>query len=156
MGKRAKRDLLKDQGVLNRNPKKVKDPMFCSNTFFDPDDLAQVKYEMIRQVSREGKSISEVSETFGISRPTFYQAKSALEREGLLGLTPQKPGPKNRHKLNDEIMDYVNSQISENEFISIAEIKEQIQEKFSVIVHQRSIKRALASKKKISDNETEN
>jgi hypothetical protein len=42
----------------------------------------------------EGTSIVDVSSTFGVSRPTFYQAQTAFERGGLMGLLPKLRGPK--------------------------------------------------------------
>jgi hypothetical protein len=46
----------------------------------------QVKYEMLRRVQAEGKSVTDASAGFGFSRPSFYQALSAFERDGLAGL----------------------------------------------------------------------
>jgi transposase len=145
-----KNRLLKEQGTFNRRSGKIKEPMFQSNPFFDPHDLAQVKYEMVRQVTNDGKTVSEAATVFGLSRPTFYQAKAALEREGVLGLAPQKTGPKNRHKLTAEIMDFIESRLVKDESIGLGELAEQVHQKFSVKVHQRSIDRALVAKKKIS------
>jgi transposase len=145
-----KNRLLKQYGTFNRQSGKIKEPIFHSNPFFDPHDLAQVKYEMVRQVTHDGKSISDASASFGMSRPTFYQAKEALEREGVLGLAPKKTGPKNRHKLNAEIMAFVEDQLAKDSDIGLAAIADLVQKKFSVSIHQRSIERALAAKKKMS------
>jgi transposase len=144
-----KRSSLKEQGSLNRQASSVKEEKFKTNPFFDPHDLAQVKYEMVRQVASDGKSISEASEAFGVSRPTFYQAKLALELEGIFGLIPRKTGPKNRHKLGPEIMTYIYKQLEQDSKSDSATIAKAVLKKFQITVHPRSIERAVANKKKI-------
>jgi transposase len=150
MTQTTKKQQLKEQGALNRRATKVKDPIFLSNPFFDPSDLVQVKYEMVRQVTQEGKSVVESTTSFGMSRPTFYQAKEALEQSGVLGLAPQKTGPKDRHKLNSEIMSFIAEKITENEELQAKEITELVKKHFPISITQRSVNRALAAKKKIS------
>ena len=59
---------------------------FATDTFFDPRDLVQVKYEMLRRVQSEGHSVTGAATAFGFSRPSFYQALSAFEEGGLAGL----------------------------------------------------------------------
>jgi hypothetical protein len=93
MADKKKIELLRGQGVLNTCFERVKEPLFNTGTFFDPHDLLQVKYEMIRQVEAGGRSVTEASEVFGFSRPSFYQAKNSFEDEGVMGLVPKKRGP---------------------------------------------------------------
>ena len=154
MAQQEKIRILKEQGALNKQPSKVKEPIFQSNSFFDPNDLAQVKYEMVRQVTNDGKSVSESAIAFGMSRPSFYQAKEAIEREGMLGLAPKKSGPKTRHKLTAEIMTFIENNLTKDDSISSAKLVEMVRKKFSVTVHQRSIDRALAIQKKMSSSES--
>ncbi len=90
----SKGESLRQQGVLNPHPQKVADPLFLRGEFFDPRDLVQVKYEMLRRVRVEGASVTEVTQAFGFSRPVFYQAKAIFHRAGLPGLIPQRPGPR--------------------------------------------------------------
>jgi hypothetical protein len=92
-GADAKERALADQGVLNPKPESVSDERFRDEGFFDARDLVQVKYEMVRRVRTEGATVTETAETFGFSRPTFYQAQRALDEEGLPGLVPKRPGP---------------------------------------------------------------
>ena len=62
--------------------------------FFDPEDLVQVKYEMLRRVREEGAAVTQASAAFGFSRPSFYAAQAAFQEAGLPGLVPQRPGPR--------------------------------------------------------------
>ena len=83
---------LRERGCLNVRPEKVRDELFLSNAFFDPRDLLQVKYEMLRRVREEGESVSAAATRFGLSRPTFYTALRAYEAGGLPALVPVAPG----------------------------------------------------------------
>src|SRR6266700_5516048 len=40
--------------TLNPRPEKVTDPAFAPGSFFDPADLVQVKYEMVRRAETGG------------------------------------------------------------------------------------------------------
>ena len=67
----AKQRILQQQGSFNPRSKAVTDPLFLNESFFDPRDLVQVKYEMLRRVSTEKSPISPVAAAFGVSRVTF-------------------------------------------------------------------------------------
>ena len=68
---------LQDQGSLNPYPK-VADFLFLNEDFFDPNDIVQVKYELLRRVQIEGASITDTVKNFGFSRLSFYRILSAL------------------------------------------------------------------------------
>src|SRR2546429_5356023 len=48
--RQPKRQTLRRHGTLNPQPESVTHSLFQNSDFFDPDDLLQVKYEMLRQV----------------------------------------------------------------------------------------------------------
>src|SRR5438046_10515415 len=98
---------LKRTGALNPRPDSVSDTLFQENPFFDPKDLLQVRYEMLRRHSVEGASIVDVATGFGVSRPTVYQTQAAFQQAGLSGLLPKHRGPKEGHKLSAEVIEYV-------------------------------------------------
>jgi hypothetical protein len=56
-------EVLRSQRSLNPRPEQVVDEVFASSEFFDPRDLVQVKYEMVRRVQVEGAPTAEVVET---------------------------------------------------------------------------------------------
>src|SRR5260370_42025513 len=60
-GRQQKRQTLRRHGTLNAQPESVTQPLFQNSDFFDPDDLLQVKYEMLRQVHADQNSISEAA-----------------------------------------------------------------------------------------------
>jgi transposase len=146
--RQQKQQTLRRHGTLNLWPETVTHPLFQDSEFFDPDDLLQVKYEMVRQVQVEKNPISESARTFGFSRPSFYQAQSAFQKDGLFGLFPRKRGPREGHKLTDEVMEFVVQQRSEDASLTPEQLVQAVQKKFGLQVHPRSIQRRLQQKKK--------
>jgi len=139
---------LQRTGTLNPHPDSISDALFKENPFFDPKDLLQVRYEMLRRHSVEGVPIVDVATQFGISRPTVYQAQASFEQAGLSGLLPKHRGPKEGHKLSAEILEYVRSLRVSTPGLTTLACLQAVQEKFGITVHRRSLERALASKKK--------
>ena len=82
--KRSKADVLIDEGVLNPAADRVRDPKFREGEFFDPQDLVQVKYEMLRRVRVEETSVTDAAEEYGFSRPTYYQASAQFGAAGIV------------------------------------------------------------------------
>jgi hypothetical protein len=89
-----KAEALRASGTLHPKPTSVRDPLFQGLPFFDGRDLVQVKYEMLRRVEREHASVQAAATAFGFSRVTWYQAKGQYDTRGLVGLLPQRRGPK--------------------------------------------------------------
>ena len=57
----AKNARLRQHGALHHFPDEVADPLFHENEFFDPLDLLQVKYEMLRRVRVDQWSVTNVT-----------------------------------------------------------------------------------------------
>ena len=55
-----KTEHLRSRGLLHPHPEKVKDELFHSGPFFDPHDLLQVRYEMLRR-----RRVEKLSEKIG-------------------------------------------------------------------------------------------
>jgi transposase len=144
----SKSEALAHDGALNRHPNAIRDPLFTGNPFFDPKDLVQVRYEMVRRHRIDGAAISEVAADFGVSRPTFYKAQDALETGGLAGLLPGQRGPKGGHKISAEAIAFVAELKAASPELTTPECLDAIEERFGVKVHRRSLERALARKKK--------
>lgn len=138
-----KQQSLRAQGVLHRRSQAVTDELFQQLDFFDPRDLLQVKYEMLRRVETDGYSVSAAATAFGLSRPSFYEARAAWQRDGLAGLLPKKRGPHGGHKLTDEIVMFLHSAYSNDASLAPPELAERLKARFGVQVHPRSIERAL-------------
>jgi transposase len=145
--KTAKVKALLDEGTLNPTPGKVRDQKFQENEFFDPRDLVQVKYEMLRRVSVENSPVTEATEKYGVSRPTYYQTKSSFDKGGLAGLVPRKRGPHGPHKLQGEALAFVQQQLVAGQPVRARELAKLVRQKFDLAIHPRTIERAVAGKK---------
>ena len=143
----SKRDALRQQGILNPRPHDVTHPLFQNSEFFDSRDLLQVKYEMLREVQVENRSVSQSAAAFGFSRPSFYQAQAAFAQDGLAGLIPHRRGPRGAHKLTPEVMAFVDEVRRAEPSRGIPELARRIEERFGLRVHPRSIERRLRKKK---------
>jgi len=139
---------LKRTGTLNPHAESVSDPLFQQNPFFDPRDLLQTRYEMLRRHTAEQMSILEAAAAFGVSRPTFYQAQASFQRSGLAGLLPTRRGPKGGHKLTSEVLDYVAGLRESEPQLTTVQCVQAVQERFAMTIHRRSLERALARRKK--------
>lgn len=146
--KDAKRDSLRRHGTLHPHPRSVTDPLFADSDFFDPQDLVQVKYEMLRRVQVDKQPVTQSASAFGFSRPTYYQAEAGFQRDGLSGLVPGKRGPRQGSKLTPEVIRFAVHLRVDDPSLTAAELAAAIQRKFQVTVHPRSIDRALARQEK--------
>ena len=141
-------DSLREQGSLNPKPQDVSDAAFQDDEFFDPRDLVQVKYEMLRRVRTEGRTVTEATTAFGFSRPTFYLAQAALEQEGLPGLIPKKRGPHGGHKITAEVVAFIQEERAKDPSIGPNELLKLVEEQFGLTVHRSTMDRALDRLKK--------
>jgi len=141
--KRAKREALVEDGTFNPSPEKVRDPKFHASEFFDPHDVVQVRYEMLRRVSLDNLPVTAASDEYGVSRPTYYQAKESFDAAGIAGLVPKKPGPRGPHKINDKILAFLQAHLTPDEPIRARELVKLIRRELNVELHPRTIERAL-------------
>ena len=138
---------LRENGTMNPSPDKVADPKFHKSEFFDARDLVQVKYDMLRRVLVESASVTQASVEYGVSRPTYYQAEASFQEAGIAGLVPKKPGPRGPHKLQGEVLRFVQGHLVPGRPVRARALAKLVREKFSIDIHARTIERALAVKK---------
>lgn len=136
-----------DEGTVNPAPEKVRDPKFREHEFFDPRDIVQVKYEMLRRVCVERASVTDATTEYGVSRPTYYQTKAHFTEAGIAGLVPKKRGPRGPHKLQGEVLAFIEQRLTEGEPLRARQLATLIRQHFDVEVHPRTIERAVAGKK---------
>ena len=139
---------LQQQRCLNPRAEKVTSELFQKSDFFDPRDLLQVKYEMLRGVRVDQQPIRQAALRFGFSRPSVYKALATFDRLGLLGLVRTKPGPRRAHKLSESVLKFIEEQKREDGSVTLDELVDRIKRQFGFVVHIRSIQRALKRKEK--------
>jgi transposase len=143
-----KQTLLKQHGCLHAKADQVQDALFSQSEFFDPRDLVQVRYEMLRRVRIDGISVTEAARQYGFSRVAFYHALAAFARDGIPGLFPQRRGPKHAHKLTDAIVAFMAQAKSKDPNLPVPELAKMVRDQFGLSIHPRSIERALSKARK--------
>lgn len=139
--KNPKLQALLEEGTLNPAPEKIKDSKFRDGEFFDPHDIVQVKYEMLRRVSVENAPVTGTTEEYGVSRPTYYQAKASFDDAGVAGLVPRKRGPQGPHKVQGEVLQFIHEEVVAGKPIRARQLAKHILKKFGVDIHPRTIER---------------
>lgn len=146
--RRAKQETLGRQNVLYHNAASITDELFQTEDFFDPHDLIQVKYEMLRRVRRDNWSVTRAADTFGFSRISYYAIQRAFEAEGIAGLLPKKRGPKHPTKLTERVVAFIDEQGEQSPPPSAVRVAARLAEELGVTVHKRTVERVLQRKKK--------
>lgn len=139
-----KKERLASGSMLHPDVTKVASTLVAQNPFFDPADIAQMKYEMLRCAEVEGCPVTEATRRFGLSRVSFYQARERYEAEGLLGLLPRRKGPAGGHKLTGEVLQFIREHMATQSPVPTwNELSRLVEKQFGTKVHPRSIQRRL-------------
>jgi len=144
----SKRQALQAAGTFNPRHARVTHPLFHGAEFFDPQDLLQLKYESLRALQKDQYSIAQAAHEFGLSRPTIYQAQAHLQKQGLEGLLPGKPGPRKAHKLTPQVWQYLQKLLATEPQLRARQLARRVRQRFKIKVHPRSIEKALDPKAK--------
>jgi len=108
-----------------------------------PALVADIYDRMLRIDRAKTTKRTDAAANFGFSRPSFYQAQLAFEQNGLAGLVPHKRGPKQAHKLTEEILTFIGEVRQKEPSIRLPDLVKRIEEQFGTKVHPRSIERSL-------------
>ena len=144
----SKHERLRQAGLLNPRPERVRDPRFDSSDFFDPSDIVQVRYEMVRLVRLDKLTLAKAAERFGVSLPTCFRAVKAFASHGLQGLLSERRGPRGPRKATPEILRFVDDYRALHGRTGTATMVQLIQQQFGVSLHPRGLEKALARREK--------
>jgi transposase len=143
-----KLEQMKKNGTFNRDPSKVLSSLFKDYSFFDPHDLPQVKYEMLRSVEKDGKDVSSTAKEFGFSRVSYYQIKEDYNTSGILGLIPKKRGPQGPRKLKPDDIEFIKKIMNDDNKITQKEMLEKLKIERNITISRRTLERCMSVKKK--------
>jgi hypothetical protein len=107
MSSEAKTDFLRKEGIINPRPERVVNDLFQSHEFFDPLDLPQVRYEMLRIARVEQTAVIEACRLFGFSREYFYRLERDFMSHGYAGLLGSFKGRRPLIAMNQEIVNFI-------------------------------------------------
>ena len=137
----SKQEILLENGTYNRNHGKVVEQRFVSDDFYDPQDLVQVKYEMLRTANETQRSIEEIAGKFGFSRAAFYKIKTSYEKEGVSSFVPDKSGPKNARKLTRAHQEFIDNYLAQNPNVSSGNMAAILYEERGLKISKRTVER---------------
>jgi len=136
-------DFLKGEGLLNPRPERIAVPCFQTNPFFDPQDLPQVRYEMLRAVRAESASVVEICRQFGFSREYFYRLERAFMGHGYAALLGGSRGRPPIIAGKPDIVHFIVQRKIENPRLSGEDLREEILRVYEVDCSRRTVERIL-------------
>jgi transposase len=72
-----------------------------------------------------------------------YQSLLVFEQGGIAALLPRRPGPRRAHKLNEEIVSFLNRTLTDKPGLQTTDLVKVLYDQFGLSVHPTSIDRAL-------------
>jgi len=147
-GTDAKLQFLKSRNALHPHPPHVRDALFTGSDFFDPRDLVQVRYEMLRRHRVDGQPIAQVARSFGVSRQLFYLLERAFVSQGIHGLLPRKRGPKHARKCSLQVVQFLSERRGQDPPAPWDELVAEVARRFGIRLHPRTLQRAWSGRKK--------
>jgi transposase len=142
--RKSKRSALQELRAWNAHPGKVKAPLFASHPFFDPEDKAQVKYEMLRRREAETAPLEVTCHEFGFTRESYRHILGRFRSEGMGGLFELKRGRRNPLKANDEVRGLLSNAHAQDPSLGPDQLARHCQETIGVTLSRRTVYRVLA------------
>lgn len=137
----TKKKFLEQEGLLNPKPQRVSHPFFETLDFFDPLDLPQVRYEMIRAGRVENISVAESCKLFGFSREYFYKLERTFMARGYVALLGSTMGRRPIIALNQEVVNFIVHRKIEEPKLSGENLRQEIRRLYNVVCSRRTVER---------------
>lgn len=138
-----KKEFLAKEGLLNPKPERVGEALFRSHPFFDPLDLLQIRYEMLRLARVEEVSVAEASRRFGFSRESFYQREREFMARGVAGLLGAPRGRTPLLARNQEIVKFIVQRKLTDSELTGEQLRKEIRASFGVDCSRRTVERVV-------------
>ena len=139
----TKKKFLEQEGLINPKPERVSHPLFETLNFFDPLDLPQVRYEMIRAARVGNISVSEACKLFGFSREYFYKLERSFMARGYVALLGSTMGRRPIIAINQEVVNFIVHRKIEEPKVSGENLRQEIRRLYNVDCSRRTVERAV-------------
>jgi transposase len=139
----AKRGFLAREGLINIKPERVRHPLFLNNSFFDPRDLPQIRYEMLRTARVDGVAVAEACRLFGFSREYFYQREREFLDRGYAGLLGAPRGRTPLIARNQEIVNFILHRKMAKSDLTGEDLRQEVLAAFGVDCSRRTVERVI-------------
>ena len=141
-----KQSHLKKSNTFNTKSDKITARLFADNELMDPQDLLQVRYELVRAIEYDKKPIKEICAEYGVSATTARRYIDDLRKGGLIALVPDPKGPSGPTKLTKEAAEFIENYLKENPRASGGKIHNALEAKLHLGVSKRTVERFLSKK----------
>lgn len=138
-----KAEFLRSKGLLNPRPERVIHPLFETVEFFDPLDLPQVRYEMLRAARVDEMSVVEACKQLGFSREYFYRLERSFMERGYVSLLGSPKGRPPLLSLNQEILNFIVHRKLEEPKLSGERLRKEILMLHKVDCSRRTVERII-------------
>lgn len=139
----TKQDFLNKEGLANRRAERVTHSLFLTLDFFDPLDLPQVKYELLRAARIDNISVTEACNLFGFSREYFYRLEKAFMKHGYVSVIGSAMGRRPIIALNQEIVSFIVHRKMEEPRLSGKALRKEILQQYSIDCSRRTVERII-------------
>ena len=139
----TKQDFLNKEGLANRRAERVTHSLFLTLDFFDPLDLPQVKYELLRAARVDNISVTEACNLFGFSREYFYRLEKAFMKHGYVSVIGSAMGRRPIIALNQEIVSFIVHRKMEEPRLSGMALRKEIIQQYSIDCSGRTVERII-------------
>lgn len=136
-------EFLKKEGILNPKPDRILCKRFQNIDFFDPLDLPQVRYEMLRSARVENTPVAEACRNFGFSREYFYRLERGFMNQGYASLLGSRKGRRPSIALNQEIVNFIVHRKIEEPKLSGGSLRIEILRLYKVECSRRTVERII-------------
>jgi len=138
-----KTKFLRQEGLLNPKPQRVINFLFQANEFFDPLDLPQVRYEMLRIARVEQAPVTEACRLFGFSREYFYRLEREFMSRGYASLLGSFRGRRPLIALNQEIVNFIIHRKITEPKLTGEDLRKELKSTYKVQCSRRTVERIL-------------
>ena len=139
----AKAEFLRAEGLINPKPERVVHPVFQTLDFFDPLDLPQVRYEMLRTARVEETAVKEACRLFGFSREYFYQLERDFTSRGYVALLGSTRGRRPLIALNQEIINFIIHRKMTEPHLTGEDLRKELHQAYQVECSRRTVERVI-------------
>lgn len=138
---KSKIEFLKKEGIFNPKSDRVLCKRFQDMDFFDPLDLPQVRYEMLRSARVENIPVAKACREYGFSREYFYRLERGFMEQGYASLLGSRKGRRPIIALNQEIVNFIVHRKIEEPNISGENLRVEILRLYKVDCSRRTVER---------------
>jgi len=138
-----KTKFLQKEGLINPKPERVIHSMFQTYPFFDPLDLPQVRYEMLRIARVDQAPVTEACRLFGFSREYFYRLEREFMSRGYAGLLGSFRGRRPLIALNQELVNFVIHRKMTDPNLTGEDLRKELKTAYQVECSRRTVERII-------------